>query len=206
MSLKFNQSDYRDLLKDDRWQHRRLDIFYLRGKYCSNCKKKGTHKDSLNIHHIKHTGLPWEAPDDDLICLCKDCHKNVHFHPEIFSNEDCIKIIEEYKIDIANHGEVGKRIGEIELIILSHIEKDKIYNKVKLFNSLKKYYQHIKLDVSYTLSEFCKEIEYYIKIENVDKDKIVFSYYEDEELIEFFTDDLEQAKKDRENYKLLEVK
>lgn len=200
-----SQADYRDLLKDDRWKWRRLNILYLRGEYCTHCKKKITKKDPLNIHHIKYTGLPWEAPDDDLICLCKECHKNVHFHPEIFSNEDCIKIIEEYKIEIANHGEVGKRIGEIESIILSHIEKDKIYNKVKLFNSLKKYYKHIKLDVSYTLSDFCNSVGYYINIVKIESDKIMFTYFTDEELVEYFTDDLEQAKKDREQYKLLEL-
>lgn len=33
MGNYINQSDYRDLLKDYRWQHRRLDILYLRALF-----------------------------------------------------------------------------------------------------------------------------------------------------------------------------
>lgn len=30
---------------------------------------------TLNVHHIKYFGLPWEVPDKYLITLCEDCHE-----------------------------------------------------------------------------------------------------------------------------------
>lgn len=34
---------------------------------------------NLNIHHLNYYGkYPWDVNDNDLICLCKDCHNKVH--------------------------------------------------------------------------------------------------------------------------------
>lgn len=52
-------------------------------------------KYNLQIHHIRYSGkYPWEALDDDLICLCGDCHKAVHSGEILDSHTD--KIIEEF--------------------------------------------------------------------------------------------------------------
>ena len=46
----------------------------------------------IYVHHIKYTGkYPWLAPDEDLICLCKECHSKAH-NDEI----DCQEIINEF--------------------------------------------------------------------------------------------------------------
>lgn len=62
---------YSELLKDPRWQKRRLEVMNQDNFTCQWCGDKET---TLNVHHFKYTGKPWEAPDGDLITICEDCH------------------------------------------------------------------------------------------------------------------------------------
>lgn len=38
------------------------------------CQACGNEKKTLNVHHYKYHGMPWEAPDNHLITLCEDDH------------------------------------------------------------------------------------------------------------------------------------
>lgn len=71
--------EYKLLLKDRRWQMRRLYIFERDGWDCTNANCL-TLNDPLCVHHKRYCdGLaPWEYPDEDLITLCDTCHKAVH--------------------------------------------------------------------------------------------------------------------------------
>lgn len=64
---------YNELLRDPRWQKRRLDILNRDQFTCTQCGDKET---ELHIHHEYYTKgtLPWEYPDDGLITLCAHCH------------------------------------------------------------------------------------------------------------------------------------
>lgn len=67
---------YVDLLKDPRWQRRRLEIFQRDDWSCRACLNM---TESLAIHHkyyIPHL-LPWEYPNSMLITLCSECHNDV---------------------------------------------------------------------------------------------------------------------------------
>ena len=67
---------YQDDYKDVRWQMKR-DGIRLRDNYtCRYCNVMG---GFVNTHHlIYRSGLkPWEYPDEELLCLCEDCHKYV---------------------------------------------------------------------------------------------------------------------------------
>lgn len=66
-------SNYSELLKDPRWQKKRLEIMERDGWQCQTCHSK---TKTLNIHHMKYSGKPWEAKDFQLITLCEDCHKD----------------------------------------------------------------------------------------------------------------------------------
>ncbi len=70
---------YSEKLKDKRWQERRYEIIKRDRATCKICGYIGP---KLNVHHLKYTGDPWDAPDEDLILLCKECHRTVHL-PEI---------------------------------------------------------------------------------------------------------------------------
>jgi len=65
---------YYELLKDPRWQRKRLEIMEAANFECSNC---GDDKSTLNVHHGYYEyGLkPWEYPNESLHCLCITCHK-----------------------------------------------------------------------------------------------------------------------------------
>lgn len=71
-----NKEEYQQLLKDGRWQRKRLEIMQRDDFRCTKC---GTTND-LNVHHLRYlTGRkPWEYEDADLITLCGRCHKETH--------------------------------------------------------------------------------------------------------------------------------
>lgn len=83
-----SKAEYSRYLLDPRWLNRRNYIFGIRGEVCMNCDST----ENLHVHHINYTEkYPWLAPDEDLICLCKDCHNLAH------NNEiNCAELIKEF--------------------------------------------------------------------------------------------------------------
>ena len=82
------KEEYHQLLKDGRWQRRRLEIMQRDDFKCREC---GT-TDDLNVHHIRYLPghKPWEYDDGDLITLCGKCHKAMHEEIEGM-HYDCAK-------------------------------------------------------------------------------------------------------------------
>jgi 5-methylcytosine-specific restriction endonuclease McrA len=68
---------YKKLLKDPRWQKKRLKVFERAGWMCERC---GDSKSELHVHHTFYDGRkPWKYPKSSLECLCKSCHEAEHF-------------------------------------------------------------------------------------------------------------------------------
>jgi formate-dependent nitrite reductase cytochrome c552 subunit len=67
-----NAKKYSEKLQHPLWQQRRMTILNRDQFTCQKCGDKET---NLHVHHKKYSGEPWEAPDNDLETLCKDCHK-----------------------------------------------------------------------------------------------------------------------------------
>lgn len=65
-------SKYSDLLRDPRWQKRRLQVFERDDWECNACGNKDR---QLQVHHLKYHGKPWDAPDEHLETLCDECHE-----------------------------------------------------------------------------------------------------------------------------------
>lgn len=67
-------STYRDKLSDPRWQKKRLEILQRDSFTCQECKC--TTKE-LQVHHRSYVkgANPWEYDNDDLVCLCRECHE-----------------------------------------------------------------------------------------------------------------------------------
>lgn len=63
---------YSDKLKDPRWQKKRLEVMLRDGFKCTKCNDAET---TLNVHHLKYLGDPWDAHLDDLETLCCHCHE-----------------------------------------------------------------------------------------------------------------------------------
>ena len=66
---------YADLLRDPRWQRKRLEIFERDQWTCQIC---GATDRELQVHHLRYRRgcLPWEYGNVDLRTLCRPCHRN----------------------------------------------------------------------------------------------------------------------------------
>lgn len=64
---------YAELLRDPRWQKKRLEVLQAAGWLCSSCFDSET---ELHVHHLRYRWnvKPWEYSNDELKCLCKTCH------------------------------------------------------------------------------------------------------------------------------------
>lgn len=70
---------YKDLLKDPRWQKRRLEAFEAANWRCEHCNRQDK---ELHVHHCYYIRgrKPWEYPDALLVVLCGPCHDEKHEH------------------------------------------------------------------------------------------------------------------------------
>jgi len=66
---------YGELLRDPRWQRKRLKILERDGFECQDC---GSADKELHVHHTKYLrgAAPWESADIDLLTLCETCHRS----------------------------------------------------------------------------------------------------------------------------------
>lgn len=62
---------YVEKLRHPKWQKKRLEIFERDGFTCTKC---GDTETELQVHHLKYTGEPWDAPSENLVTVCKHCH------------------------------------------------------------------------------------------------------------------------------------
>ncbi len=63
---------YSEKLRDPRWQRLRLKVMERDNFSCIACSDR---KSTLNVHHKKYHGEPWDAPLSELETLCETCHK-----------------------------------------------------------------------------------------------------------------------------------
>ena len=68
------KESYSELLKDPRWQKKRLLIMQRDKWTCQDC---GWKESTLHVHHKYYIPdkKPWEYPNKALITLCEGCHK-----------------------------------------------------------------------------------------------------------------------------------
>lgn len=64
---------YQQQLNHPLWKQKR-DAILARDNFTCLCGVT----ELLHVHHMKYTGYAWEAPDNDLITLCNDCHRKIH--------------------------------------------------------------------------------------------------------------------------------
>jgi hypothetical protein len=72
---------YADLLKDPRWQKKRLEILEASAWKCERCDDKTT---ELHVHHKRYIKgkMPWEYESGDLCVLCGPHHEEWHADSE----------------------------------------------------------------------------------------------------------------------------
>ena len=67
------KKNYSELLRDPRWQKKRLQILERDNFTCQGC---GDTHNTLHVHHKEYVygRDPWEYENEELITYCKDCH------------------------------------------------------------------------------------------------------------------------------------
>lgn len=66
-------SKYSELLRDPRWQKKRLEILERDNWSCESC---GSKDNTLHVHHLKYQkGNPWDTDERYLQTLCDKCHE-----------------------------------------------------------------------------------------------------------------------------------
>jgi hypothetical protein len=84
--MKKEKQNYVAMLKDPRWQKKRLEIMQRDNFTCQHC---GCTDKSLQVHHLWYSSLkkPWEYNDESLITLCEHCHElETEYNGELYSS------------------------------------------------------------------------------------------------------------------------
>jgi 5-methylcytosine-specific restriction endonuclease McrA len=68
------KKSYSELLRDPRWQKKRLEVLNAANFKCEDC---GCADKELQVHHCHYQKgkQPWEHDKDFLMCLCSSCHE-----------------------------------------------------------------------------------------------------------------------------------
>jgi len=70
---------YSDLLKDRRWQRKRLEAMAAAKWLCQRCPSNDN-AIQLHVHHVAYVPgrAPWEYELRELLVVCEPCHKELH--------------------------------------------------------------------------------------------------------------------------------
>ena len=130
---------YAELLKDPRWQKKRLEIMQRDNFTCQHC---GATDKELQVHHrlYRKNAKPWEYDNDELITLCKRCHED-----ETEANNELYKSFLELKQTFIDLGFSTGLLQDILSTITCTLE-DYVYEKDK------NYYFDIVLKYIYDVS------------------------------------------------------
>ncbi len=81
--LKRTQSGYVSKLNTDEWKEFSRRIRSQRNGACECCKQKGK---ETHVHHFAYNPElePWQASDDDVALLCRECHNELHLQLQKF--------------------------------------------------------------------------------------------------------------------------
>lgn len=76
------KKQYWELLRDPRWQRKRLEILQRSDFTCEEC---GDGRTTLNVHHklYRKGANPWDYDNSELVALCEQCHESFHGLSEI---------------------------------------------------------------------------------------------------------------------------
>lgn len=80
---------YSEKLKSPQWQKKRLEILQRDNFTCQICSDTET---ELHVHHLKYSGEPHEALNEDLQTLCKHCHSLIEYLKDVLEPNEVVKV------------------------------------------------------------------------------------------------------------------
>jgi len=108
-----------------RWQKKRLERMEQAGWRCESCESE---EKTLHVHHksYKKGASPWEYENDELECLCEDCHAEQHGIQEHSENTPPNSIFAEQSVlgalitDNSVWEKISGKLSEIDFYLNSH--------------------------------------------------------------------------------------
>ena len=93
--MPIDQRTYKVLLSTRRWEDFRYDFIRRHGRKCDICGNEFV--KGLQVHHkVYYEGWsPWDYRDEDLMCLCVDCHRKLHL--DLAQNGERIPVLKKEK-------------------------------------------------------------------------------------------------------------
>ena len=89
---KENQDNerYLEYLKSDEWKQIARKRYEIDNGVCQCCGCRGTMRNPIECHHLSYSHLYHEESRiyEDLVSLCRVCHKGVHRMMERITNEN----------------------------------------------------------------------------------------------------------------------
>jgi hypothetical protein len=123
---------YSELLRNPKWQRKRLEIFQRDNFTCQKCNDT---ESNLQVHHhyYNFSFKPWEYPNEALITYCELCHFKVEFY----------KWAEHYgTLNLIYQGFLINDIEDVKSLVFAKIESNR--NK----ESVIRYAEQIKILMS----------------------------------------------------------
>ena len=108
-----------------------------------NCQLCGNNGDPLCVHHWRYSGEPWESDDKDLQTLCENCHHRVEESINLLKSGfggnllDFMKQILQWGSQRSEKRPMVIRLSEIDTVIFTSIEYDKIDRIQEIIDGLK---------------------------------------------------------------------
>ena len=81
---------YKEYLKSDKWKEITRKRYLIDNGVCQCCGTRGTANNPLETHHLSYSHLYHEEGRiyEDLVTLCRVCHKGLHRIMERVTNEN----------------------------------------------------------------------------------------------------------------------
>ena len=122
---KISTAEFFAKYKHPRWQKKRLERMEQAGWRCENCESDDK---TLHVHHksYKKNHAPWEYENDELECLCEDCHAEKHGIQEHSENTQPNSIFAEQSVLgalIINNSmweKISSKLSEADFYLNSH--------------------------------------------------------------------------------------
>ena len=118
---------YTELLRDKKWQKKRLEVFQRDDWTCTNCNCKTEEYQSLHIHHKRYIAGydPADYDLEDLETLCEECHRKKHG----------IIDVSEYDLALDENDQVVsydlKKLKKVGFSLKGYIEQDTEFFKYR---------------------------------------------------------------------------
>lgn len=95
-------NQYNEYLQSETWRNKKTQQILVQGLFCKKCGCEIQRANS-ELHHKNYDKEFGYEDEEDLMLVCKDCHKELHQDIEFFDNEEMKNKCPECNRDLINN-------------------------------------------------------------------------------------------------------